>query len=434
MSLLETSEYPVEDSLPERIGKYRILRELGRGATSRVFLADDSFFARQVALKVIHQEASADARLRNRFQRVFMNEAALAGKLSHPHIVAIHDAVIEEERSYVVMEYVAGHTLRSYCSPQSLLPLEQVVEIVFKASQALDYASRQGVIHCDVKPANILLTGGTEIKVSDFGAARYDQAEHTHLNGIGSPAYMSPEQVREKPLTHQTDIYSLGVVLYQLLTGRLPFEGSSRGSLIYQIAQIEPLPPSVHRRDLPAPLDRIVLRALAKDPGSRYATWHDMSRDLAHAFKHLALPADAMPEAERFGTMRGLSFFRDFLDVELWETLRLAQWQRYAPGSIILHEGESGDSFFVLAAGEGLACRDGKTLDLLQAGHCFGEILYFEDAGQPRATTIIARSACIALEIKARGLREASEHTQMKFNRALLRVLVNRIENRDARA
>ncbi|MFN9389837.1 MAG: protein kinase domain-containing protein [Betaproteobacteria bacterium] len=432
MELAATSDRHFEDTLPPRIGKYHILRELGRGATSRVFLADDSFFARRVAIKMIDHEASVDPRLRSRFQRVFMNEAALAGKLSHPHNVAIHDAVSEDELSYVVMEYVPGHTLRRYCSPESLLPMEQVVEIGFKASQALDYAGRQGVIHCDVKPANILLTAGTEIKVSDFGAARYDHAEHTCLSGIGSPAYMSPEQVLEKPLTQQTDIYSLGVVLYQLLTGRLPFEGSNRNSLAYQIAHIDPVPPSVHRRDLPEPLERIVLQALSKDLSSRYPVWNEVSRDLARAFKHLRLPDNAVPEAEHFGILRGLPFFRDFLDVELWETMRLARWQSHGAGSVILREGEISDGFFVLASGEALACRNCKTLESMQAGHCFGHMLYFEEGVAPRGTTILSRGNCLVMEVKAQGLREASERTQMKFNRAFLRVLVNRINRSGA--
>jgi serine/threonine protein kinase len=433
MATLARSDRPAADTLPERIGKYRILRELGRGATSRVFLAEDTFFNRLVAVKMIRDEAITDTSLRRRFRRVFMNEAALAGKLSHPHIIAIFDAVAEDEESYLVMEYVDGQTLEHFCSPDMLLPMERVVEIIFKASLALDYAHRHGVIHCDVKPANILLTRDTDIKVSDFGAALYDEADHTHLTGIGSPAYMSPEQVQEKQLTHQTDIYSLGVVLYQLLTGRLPFQGSNRGSLLYQIINIEPLPPSVHRLGVPPDLERIVLRALAKDPAERYGTWLDMSRDLAHAFKHLTLPTETVSDTEKFSAVRSLSFFRDFLDIEIWETLRLAQWHRYPANTTILREGDTGDGFFVLTAGEASATRNDNVLDVLREGHCFGEILYFEHAQELRTTTITTRTACIALEIKARSLREASERTQMQFNRAFLRVLVNRIEKRETR-
>ncbi|MEO8040615.1 MAG: serine/threonine-protein kinase [Betaproteobacteria bacterium] len=417
--------------LPDKIGKYRVLSELGRGATSRVFLCEDAFLERKVAIKVIKDDAPTDTYMRRRFQRVFMNEAALTGKLAHPHIIAIYDAVTDDEDSYLVMEYVEGQTLETFCNPEALLPLERVVEIMFKASLALDYAYRHGVIHCDIKPANIMITGETDIKVTDFGAAFYDAADHTYLTGVGSPAYMSPEQVLEKQLNHQTDIYSLGVVLYQLLTGKLPFQGSNRGSLLYQILNIEAVPPSVHRWGVPPELDRITLRAVSKNLKDRYPTWVELSRDLAHVFKHLTLPEESISDTEKFTAVRALSFFRDFRDMEIWEALRLGLWHRFAPGEIVLKEGEPGDGFFVLTAGEVRVTRSGKVLDMLKSGHCFGEILYFQDTQATRSTTMMTHTACIAIEIKARSLREASDALQMQFNRAFMRVLVNRLELRE---
>jgi len=419
--------------LPSKIGKYRVLSELGRGATSRVFLCEDPFLERKVAIKVIKDDAPTDTYMRRRFQRVFMNEAALAGKLSHPHIIAIYDAVTDDEDSYLVMEYVDGQTLEQYCTPEALLPLGRVVEIMFKASLALDYAYRHGVIHCDIKPANIMIIGETDIKVTDFGAAFYDAADHTYLTGVGSPAYMSPEQVLEKQLNHQTDIYSLGVVLYQLLTGKLPFQGSNRGSLLYQILNIEAVPPSVHRWGVPPELDRIVLRAIAKNLKDRYLTWVDFTRDLAHMFKHLTLPEESISDTEKFTAVRALSFFQDFRDMEIWEALRLGLWHRFPAGEIILKEGDSGDGFYLLTAGEARVSRTGKALDVLKAGHCFGEILYFQDVQAARTTTIMTQTACIAIEIKAGSLREASDAVQMQFNRAFMRVLVNRLELRETR-
>ena len=197
----------MSDALPETIGKYPILRELGRGATSRVYLGRDPFANRNVAIKVIHSDASADATMQRRFRKVFLNEASLAGRLVHPHIITIYDAVIAEEFSYIVMEFVEGRTLEYYTDTGPLLPLEKVVEIIFKCTLALDFAQRHGVIHCDIKPANILVSDRHEVKISDFGASLYHNAEHTQLKGIGSPAYMSPEQVQELELTHHTDIY-----------------------------------------------------------------------------------------------------------------------------------------------------------------------------------------------------------------------------------
>ena len=208
----------------ERIGKYEVQGKLGEGATSTVYLAHDPFSDRQVAVKVIFPEVLKDREQGRQYRHLLMNEASLAGKLIHPHIVQIFDAVLDDDESYIVMEYVAGGTLEQFCQPDNLLPLNRLAEMIFKCTRALEYAYRQGITHRDIKPANILLTGtgGGDIKISDFGAALQtrDQTQ-TQVSGVGSPAYMSPQQVREMPLTHQTDIYSLGVVMYQLLTGRL---------------------------------------------------------------------------------------------------------------------------------------------------------------------------------------------------------------------
>ncbi|MBI1396104.1 MAG: protein kinase [Betaproteobacteria bacterium] len=423
----------MSDKTPERIGKYHVLRELGRGATSCVYLCDDAFHSREVAVKVVKSANSTDTDLGRRYKRVFMNEAALAGKLNHPHIVAIYDAASDDEMSYLVMEHVDGGTLDQYCSPDALLPLERLVEIVFKASIALDYAHRQGVIHCDIKPANILIQGSSDIKISDFGAAYFGDADHTFLTGVGSPAYMSPEQIQERQVTHQTDIYSLGVVMYQLLTGRLPFQGSSRGSLLYQIVNIEAAPPSTIRRGLPPALDQIVMRAMAKPLSQRYQHWNEFSRDLAQAFKYLTVPEESVSDTEKFTTLRALSFFEDFRDVDLWEMLRLGRWHRMDADSVILREGQEVDGFYVLTSGEIEVSRSGRVIDRGGPGHCFGDILYFEDARGLRSTTITTRTPGVAIEVRARELRGASDALQMQFNRAFIRILVDRLEHRESR-
>ena len=418
----------MSDPLPERIGKYPVVRALGCGATSHVYLAEDPFSGQQVAIKVIQRDPAANAELRRRIHSAFLNEATLTGKLNHPHIAAIHDAVNESDHSYLVMEYVAGGTLEQHCGIDALLPVERVVELVFKASLALAYAQQHGVIHCDIKPGNLLLSGPTGLKISDFGAAQYSAAEHTYLTGIGSPAYMSPEQVADKRLNHQTDIYSLGVVLYQLLTGKLPLHGSTRESLMYQILNIKPPPPSAHRAELSVRLDRIVLRALAKSREARYAEWRDFARELAQLFEHLSLPDQDLSDVERFSALRMLPMFRDFGDVEIWETLRIGQWHRIPAGTAVLREGDPGDGFFILAAGEVEVSRAGHALERLMPGHCFGEILYFESSSARRTTTMTATTPLVLMEIKARMLARASPACQTQFNQSFLRVLVKRIE------
>jgi serine/threonine protein kinase len=228
---------------PIRIGKYEVLSELGRGATAVVYLAEDTFNDRKVAIKVQVKDESAGPEEARRFEKLFLNEAAMVGKLSHPNIVGVYDAVVDGEQQYIVMEYVGGGSLKKFCSETNLLPLRQAVLVVFKACRALDYAFQNGVIHRDIKPQNILLSDRDDIKISDFGTAQISQATHTQIDGfVGSPAYMAPEQINEEPSSVQTDIYSLGVTMYELLTGRLPFQAANYVAMINKVLNEEPTP------------------------------------------------------------------------------------------------------------------------------------------------------------------------------------------------
>ncbi|HWA13277.1 MAG TPA: serine/threonine-protein kinase [Burkholderiales bacterium] len=415
------------NDVPAKIGKYPVIREIGHGATSRVFLGRDPFGDREVAIKLVSEAGGVDTDLRRRFRKVFLNEASLVGKLLHPHIMGILDADVTEDYSYLVMEYVNGPTLDHYCEVANLLPIERVVEVAFKCSLALEFAHRQGVIHRDIKPANILIGAGGDIKISDFGVALHSGGEHTHLQGVGSPAYMSPEQVQDKELSHQTDIYSLGVVIYQLLTGKLPFVAVNKASLLYQIINIEPLPPSTHRTDIPPELDRVVMKAIAKDLSVRYQTWTEFSRDLTQTYRHLELPADSISDTEKFNAIKALAFFRDFRDVEVWETVRISSFRRIQQDKVVIQEGDLGESFFVIASGEARVTKGGSPLNTLEAGQCFGEILYFEETKSRRAITISSVSPMTVIEIKAAALQKASDACQKQFNKAFLRILIERL-------
>ena len=189
----------------KKLGKYELYRKLGAGATSTVYLGFDPFAQREVAIKVATPDVLADPEKRTLYSRFFLNEASLVGKLNHPHIAQIYDAVVAEDLCYVVMEYVPGGTLEQFVKPGKLLPVDKVVEIIFKCTRALNFAHRLGITHRDIKPANILLTDDGEIKISDFGAAL--TSEHndiTQVSGVGSPCYMSPEQVLARRIERET--------------------------------------------------------------------------------------------------------------------------------------------------------------------------------------------------------------------------------------
>jgi len=419
---------PGLSSVPEKVGKYEIIKEIGKGATSSVYHAYDPFQNRQVAIKVVLPEALGDKEHGRRYRKLFVTEASLAGKLSHPHIVAIFDAVADDEASYIVMEYVDGTTLEQYSRHDSLLPIPRIVEIVYKCARALEYASRQGVIHRDIKPANILLAGETDIKISDFGAALTVAAETTQLSGVGSPAYMSPEQVKEQPLTYQTDIFSLGVVMFQLLTGRLPFQGANNYSMIYQIINVEPPRPMQVRPDIPPRVDAIVMRALQKDTAARYRTWEEFAHDLATALgAEEKREQGSFAESEKFDTLRKLDFFRQFSDVELWEVLRLAAWHKQPRDTTLIHENDIGSSFFILVSGEVKVVKQERLLNVLKAGECFGEMAYLGKQKFQRSASIVSLSDITVIEIRAETLSKASDLCRHHFHGAFLELLVDRL-------
>jgi len=417
----------------QKIGKYQILGELGKGATSAVYLGMDPFANRKVAVKVVEREVLGDKEHGKRFRKLFLTEASLAGKLSHPHIAAIFDAVADEEGSYIVMEYVEGGTLEQHTKHDNLLSVNKIVEIIFKCCKALDYAHRHGVIHRDIKPANILRAKDTDIKISDFGAALTTAAETTQVSGIGSPAYMSPEQVQEQQLSHQTDIFSLGVVMYQLLTGSLPFKATNNYSMVFQIINVDPPPPSIFRPEVPTPVDQIVKKMLQKRLESRYQTWDELAQDLVRVFNNLQTPEQPVPDTEKFNTLRRLEFFRNFGDVDIWQVLHISNWHRIGPGTSLIREGETGTSFFILASGEVKVTKSDRVLNVLKVGECFGEMAYLGRREFKRSASVASVSEITVIEIKADALNAATESCRHHFTAAFLELLVTRLESADVR-
>jgi serine/threonine protein kinase len=416
----------------QSIGKYHVIGELGRGATGKVYLADDSFAQRKVAIKVAYPEA-----LKNRedgafYRSMFLNEAALAGKLNHPHIVEIYDAVVEDKYSYIVMEYVEGGTLEKFCRPGGLLEPREVAEIVFKCVRALAFAQTLGLTHRDIKPGNILHNEGTDIKIADFGASINKVSDRTIISNVGSPAYMAPELVTGgAQASHLTDIYALGVVMYYLLTGRLPFAGANTMSVIYQIVNTEPDAPGTHNPNVTPELNAIVMKAIGKDPATRYATWDEFGQALAETWKKDQKTEGKrdQSETERFNLLRTLPFFREFPENELWEVMRISKWGKFHPDTPLVKEGDHGDSFYILAGGYVRVTRGKKTLSVLAAGDCFGEMSYLAKDAPHRSATVTTTSDCIVMKIRAADLRAASLTCRRLFDERFLNTLVERLEN-----
>jgi eukaryotic-like serine/threonine-protein kinase len=415
----------------KQIGKYPVLRKLGEGATSEVYLCNDPFGRRDVAVKVAFPETFDDPERGKLYRKLFLTEASLAGKLQHPHICQIYDAVADEKLHYIVMEYVDGGTLERFCRTEMLLPVDRVVELVFKCTRALEFAHKAGVTHRDIKPANILYVGDTDVKITDFGAALINSAVTTQVSAIGSPAYMSPEQVKDHALDHQTDIYSMGVVMYHLLTGRLPFNAANNFSLIYQITNVEPDAPTTFRPEIPEAVEAIVRHAMAKDLTERYRQWEDFSLDLAEAFRvqhRGAHKAQEFADSDKFETLRKLPFFGHFSDAEIWEVARISAWRHAAMGELLMKEGEAGDFFCILADGQVKVTKKGKLLNLLRAGEPFGEMAYLSKGEeQVRGADVSVVHEANIISVPTHKLAQASDSCRHKFDRAFMEILVERL-------
>lgn len=413
-------------------GKYELKGLLGKGSSGTVYHAVDTFSGEEVAVKVIDPALFQDPELGELLRKQFLKEASLAGKLHHPHIASILDAVVTDDAGYIVMEYVPGVNLSKYVDPDKLLSTEDAVQIGFKCCGALDYAFREGVIHRDIKPANIMVVSGTDVKITDFGAAFLQNREATQSVNIGSPAYMSPEQVSAKPLTHATDMYCLGVVLYELLTGTWPFVSDNITELIQKILHDEPVPPSQLRPSLPAGLDRIVLTMLKKQPEERYASWADLALELAEIGR-LGVHHRSIPDSERYEALKRVHMLSTLSEAEIWELVNAGRWSRLHARTEIVREGDPGRSMFFLAQGDVKVTQAGRLLNVIGAGEFFGEMAYICDGDLPRQATVESMSEVILAQFEDTALDGMSKSCHSSFMRALVRNLADRLALADVR-
>jgi eukaryotic-like serine/threonine-protein kinase len=300
--LPETNLGPSPEDVPnvgKTLGRYRIERQIGKGAMGAVYLAHDPKIGRAVAIKTLALSRDFEGDELTNARSRFFREAELAGRLKHPDIVTIFDADEDQGLAFIAMEFLTGHDLVPYTHARKLLPVPQVLTLVARVAQALAHAHSLGVVHRDIKPANVMIDMATQVvKVTDFGIAQVCDAARTRTGIVmGSPLYMSPEQLSGERLDGRSDLYSLGVMLYQLLTGRLPHESSSMGTLLRQIAQDAAPDVRSIRPELPAALADVVALALQKRAAYRYADGLQMAADLQAVL--LLLNAPPAPRTRR---------------------------------------------------------------------------------------------------------------------------------------
>ncbi len=407
-----------------RIGKYLVKSRLGEGSSGVVYLALDEFLQLEVAIKVYESDLMGQMPDHVRLQ--FLTEASLAGRLEHPHIAQILDASMGEDISYVVTEYVPGGSLADIVDKGELLPVGDAIEIGFKCCGALDYAFRNDIIHRDIKPAYILIAGGTEIKIADFGAAWIRNTDRRQLDDVGSPAYLSPEQAQGSELTHKSDMFTLAVALYEICTGKRPFTGNNVTEVTSQIVAKKPRLPSSLRAELPARLDEIILRALRKEPAKRFDSWADFALALADVGQLSAFEKH-IPDSEKFTVLKGRPLLANLGDADIWELARAGRWSRVPSRTQVVSEGTAGDSLFLLADGEAKVTMKGRLLNVLGDGEWFGEMPYIIGKAGARGATVETSADSTLVEFPRNSLEALGDHCQLQFAKALMRNLSDRL-------
>jgi serine/threonine-protein kinase len=407
------------------IGRYEIMNKLGQGSMGVVYLGRDPYINRNVSIKVSRPAADVGGEKANRYRERFFVEAQSAGRLMHPNIVAIYDAGMHKDFCYITMEYIDGPPLERFCRKDKLLPVSKVIEVLIGTCKALDYAHRKGVVHRDIKPSNIMFAKAGGIKITDFGVARI-KSEQTISKGIvGSPSYMSPEQVKEAPVEDKSDIFSLGCVMYEMLTGQKAFSGDNYFSIMYKIINEDPLPMHEIRPRIPKIMARIAGKALAKDPNRRYQSCMDFAYDLSVALRGIKGNQKTEKAANIVEYVHHVPFFENFNKEQVKEILNASSIIRARQGKVLVTEGDIDDSFFIILSGKAAVKKSEQDIAIISRGECFGEMSYL--SGQARAATVMAKTDCILMKISATLLDKSAESMQLRFLKNFSMTLIRRL-------
>jgi serine/threonine protein kinase len=417
--------------LPYRLGKYELDKQIGLGATGKVYHGVDTFTGQEVAVKIIDEAVLHDPEFNDECRKQFHTEAALAGRLAHPHVVSILEASMMENSGYIVMEYVPGGNLVRHTYQGSLLPMGEVLQIIYKCCSALEYAFNLGIVHRDIKPANIMTVSGTNVKIADFGTAVFYKEQITQSVTSGTPSYMSLEHLRGKQVSNLSDMYSLGVVAYELLTGRRPFEADTLDALFDAISYNEPLPPSARRAGIPPELDRIVLRMFARNPEDRYPSWTALEQEIAN-LGHFGIAPHDVSDTEKFLALRAMVSLHELPDPEIWELIQTSKWSKLSAHEVVLREGTSGNSMYILASGSMQVTREGRYLNVIGPGEFFGEMAYIQ-RGSHRQATLETTSDSVVVEFPFAELEKLSASCELHFVKALLNSMTDRLIEADIR-
>jgi serine/threonine protein kinase len=411
----------------DRIGKYQLDKIIHQGKYRTIYKASDPFLERDVAIKVSqfpdHQGGEENSQqIRNSF---FLETRAI-GKLQHPNIVSVYDAGVGDRQTFIVMEYIDARSLASIMNTKEKIPVSKAIDIVFKCCKALEYAHSKNVVHRDIKPANILITNDGNVKIVDFGIAKIRNEIDTLSSGLfGSPLYMAPEQIEEQEVSPSTDLYALGVVLYELLTGEKIFEADNVHTHMYKILNEQPKPLSYYKVEHAEKIQPIIDQALEKQPEQRYPAAADFAaaiRSVDIALRYEEAEIIKRVNADQAGM---LGFFKDFDQTQLSEFVDLATWLRIAKDETILSAGEIDQTFYVIVGGKAVVYKANEPVKTLTEGDCFGEIGLLRNENS--STSIMANTDMLLMKLTTSDLDKMSTTLQAQFYKAVAHSIVKRL-------
>jgi len=406
--------------------RFHFVRHLGTGGMAEVYLAMDRFHQREVALKIVRPTLPPDAE-QARIEQLWVNEMRLAGRLKHPYILEVYEAGNEGDSSFLVMEYLSGGSLKDHAEPHTLLEVPRVADIIFKICHALEYANTEGLLHRDIKPANVMLAADGTPKVSDFGAVYLTGSDETQIIGVGTLPFMPPEHFEGAEPHVQSDIYAVGVMGYNLLTGAYPYNSTTQAAMIYEKLHGEPVPLETRRPDVPTGLRAAIFRAMHKDRRVRYQSWKVFREVLSATFPEIRDESTKAYESERFETLRALPFFSKFSETELWEAVRMGERRHYEPGVEVIEEGSADNTVYVVQSGELEVIHRSVRIGRIQQGEGFGEIAFIEGVERPRSASVRTVIPTYMIAFPAASLKQASHGLQAAFGRAIVSLLVRRL-------
>ena len=427
-----------------KVGRYKIIETLGQGAMGVVYKGQDTAISRIVAIKTIKPQGSTStpAEIKSMIDR-FSHEAKISGQLSHPNITTIYDVGEHEGINYIVMEYVDGTPLEVVIEKEKPFSLQEKIKIIILTARALHYAHQRGVVHRDIKPANIMLLDDLQIKIMDFGIAKLSSKDALFKTQpgliLGTPFYMSPEHLSGEPLNRQADVYSLGVLSYELLSGKRPFNAESLPALIKSIVSDQPMPLSKISSQVSNKLEKIIFKSLEKNKEHRYQSASEYADDLELFLNKVEMKSTQnIPAAKGYNKdkiigflKKNYAFFSDFSDAELQHIFKISSKKNYPKGEIIFKEGTIGNEMHIIILGEVIITKkfnekENTLLNTLKVGDSFGEMAIVDES--PRYATAIANSNCILVAINEVILRNSEPRLCLKLYKNLSSVLSEKLK------